>query len=104
MEKIKHENEINREGSIFNRKHQCLASTDEVMLMARNKMELKSITEILITNTKTFGLSVNDEESKFMELEYEYADHENLEETVGEVHLAADTGGKRKIERRSQIN
>jgi len=68
LEKVIRAGNINREGSLYIRMHQCLAYADDVVLLARNRKELEQVTKNLIEAAESVGLKFNTLKTKFMEL------------------------------------
>lgn len=69
LESIIRNTEINRQGTLLNKSHQCLAYADDVVLIARKKDELKRIAKQLVLAAKEMGLEINESKSQYMKLE-----------------------------------
>lgn len=89
LEIIIRESGINRKGTLLNKSHQCLAYADDLVLLARNKRELKEVTRQLIETAKKRGLKINQSKSKYMQLKMNFKkkDEDGLNVTMAEERL-----------------
>jgi hypothetical protein len=66
MEKIIRNVRINPGGTIFNRTRQCLAYTDDVVILGRSEGYVKGTLEEMAAKTHQTGLQINDTKIKYM--------------------------------------
>jgi hypothetical protein len=66
MEKIIRNVTINPSGTIFNRTRQCLAYTDDVVILGRSEGYIKGMLEEMAATTLQIGLQINDTKKKNM--------------------------------------
>ncbi|VEN37593.1 unnamed protein product [Callosobruchus maculatus] len=67
LEKVIRGANINREGLLYHRKHQCLAFADDVAIVTRGKKELQEVVRRLDREAKKLGLYINEGKTTFME-------------------------------------
>ncbi|KAJ8921292.1 hypothetical protein NQ315_013766 [Exocentrus adspersus] len=74
LEKVIRDAEINRSGLLYYKRHQCLAFADDLVILARNKKELKEVIKRLEEQSRTTEASVlTKKKAKYMEwTEQEY--------------------------------
>lgn len=66
LENVIRDANINRSGLIYQKKHQCLAFADDIVILTRSKQELKSVFKRLEERAKKVGLIINETKTKFM--------------------------------------
>jgi hypothetical protein len=66
MEKIIRNVRINPGGTIYNRKRQCLAYADDVVILGRSEGYIKKTLKEMAAITQQIGLQMNDTKTKYM--------------------------------------
>lgn len=67
LEKTLRDANINRSGLIYQRRHQCLAFADDIVIITRNIQELKETVKRLEEHARKKGLYINENKTKFMQ-------------------------------------
>lgn len=67
LEKVIQDSKINRSGLMYQKKHQCLAFADDLVILARSKTELKEVIQRLEEQAQKRGLYINETKTKYME-------------------------------------
>ena len=67
LEKIIPETDRNRSGLIYHKKHQCLAFADDIVIVTRNRDELKKVTKRLEAKAREKRIYINEAKTKYME-------------------------------------
>uniref|UniRef100_V5GV43 Retrovirus-related Pol polyprotein n=1 Tax=Anoplophora glabripennis TaxID=217634 RepID=V5GV43_ANOGL len=67
LEKVIRDAGINRSGLIYYKRHQCLAFADDLVVLARNKAELKEVIRRIDEQSIKRGLYINETKTKYME-------------------------------------
>lgn len=66
LESIIRQAKIHTDGIIINNEHQCIAYADDITLISKTKKGLVKITERLENEAARFGLTINQEKTKYM--------------------------------------
>lgn len=68
LEMIVRKSNINREGTIYIKNHQCLAYADDITIITRTKKDLKRVVKNLAEQAEKIGLKINEKKTKYMEM------------------------------------
>lgn len=66
LERVIRRANLNRDNTIFRRKHQCLAFADDLTILTRTRVELGETVRKLLIEAKKMGLEVNERKTKYM--------------------------------------
>ncbi|KAJ8913476.1 hypothetical protein NQ315_013856, partial [Exocentrus adspersus] len=69
VDKVIRDAEINRSGLLYYKRHQCLAFADDLVILARNKKELKEVIKRLEEQSVKRGLRINEKKTKYMQMD-----------------------------------
>lgn len=93
LEKIIRESKIQSGGLIYHQRQQIIAYADDLVLLTRSKVEMERAFRNLEEAAKRYGLKINQDKTKYMEL------RQGLGREKEYVELKAEGGGKYKIEK-----
>lgn len=71
LEQIVRKSKIQRSGLIYHHREQCIAYADDVVILARSIKQLKAAFKRFEEEAKKFGLIINEDKTKYMEMRAE---------------------------------
>lgn len=66
LEKVIRNSKVNRTGTIYHKRHQCLAFADDLTIITRSRKELKEVVRNLEHAAQEMGLLINEKKTKYM--------------------------------------